>query len=1289
MVATHTTDVGNDHAAIRWYEFRRPTTGWAVRQQGTYAPDNDDRWMSSAAQDAEGNIFIGYTVSGTSTRPSIAYAAQTAGAELGTLDRSEVIFHASGGVQTSGLSRWGDYSQASVDPVHPNTFWYMHQYIPSTGSFNWATRVAGIALHDTFIRGRVVTRSGAGAEGIEVHLSGGRSDTAWTDADGQYGLGGLADGNYTVTPQASAVGLGFDPTERMVSITGSPAEEVDFTLTGSGVRLTTYRFFSGQVEAGEQVRLALTLQNLTDADVEGGYAVPDDDYDSYVHPYPAYGFTSRLYASAPWPSGSTLEFSNQLYFWIDGDAPIGHELAIPLALYDGNDTFLGRDTVRVPVEGTDTFAPLISISQSPGYIEVGTAGAVSAWIRDGSEIASAEAVLHLAADSSEVASVVLVDDGTGGDAVADDRIFTGQYVPDAPLDLLLAFRAADDKGNAGVSRDLYPVTSVPFEQTTNVLVVEQGVSSWYESSIGTNVSKPMRDALLDAGVSSDRWRAHLLGSPSIEVLSAYDAVLWMGGDGGVVGHKAEIEQYLSSGGRLAVFAQDVGSTLTSADQAFGEEVLRIDYVQHDVYLYGVQGKLDEWDGFTAGLKEISWHSDEIDATNGSEMFLAFDLSATTPEVGVEQGASTSPFDPETAHLLTLSANEREVYLNHVSESSAAHLRAGIKYAEGAKRLQEVDTSATPLGIVSSGGAAVRYVDGATGHRLIVSTVGPEILTDMAERNTFVSKLYSWLMAGPDGYALQLAITSGTNTTTLVMGTDSEATDGLDTDLDVLAPPPPPSGTFDARFIDVPDSADNFLIDIRDRAGTDHMWTLQYTAGTDGEPIAITWNPAILPADGSFWITDAITGSDFMLDMRTASSVASTDSPFLSGGLRVVYSHEMRMAMDLAADWNLVGLPLAVAEGNIEALIPNHIPGSLFSYNGSYETQTSMVPHQGYWLRMPSAETVNMRGEMIDAQELMVSQGWNIIAGLSCQASVTDETGVLVPGTLFEYANGYKAATTLRPGYGYWIRAGAAGSIGFTCSSAVPQAGKGGIVPPEKPAGFGVLAIVGQDLDQQLYFGGKLSPDLDARSFGLPPLSPDRRPDARFGLAEVVPEFTALVAERLITAQALAQSEQGVPLQLTHTKGTLQLIVRELPSTDSPLILHIQGGPGVQGEVELYAGLAIEVDAAARIRLIAKSATEVPATYVLERNYPNPFNPSTQIRYALAEPSRVQLVVYDVLGREVKRLVWNTAQAAGWHEISFNASELSSGVYVYRLEAWASESSSDRAFTATRRMMLIK
>jgi hypothetical protein len=90
-------------------------------------------------------------------------------------------------------------------------------------------------------------------------------------------------------------------------------------------------------------------------------------------------------------------------------------------------------------------------------------------------------------------------------------------------------------------------------------------------------------------------------------------------------------------------------------------------------------------------------------------------------------------------------------------------------------------------------------------------------------------------------------------------------------------------------------------------------------------------------------------------------------------------------------------------------------------------------------------------------------------------------------------------------------------------------------------------------------------------------------------------------------------------------------------------------------------------------LIDKMATnisrepEIARSFTLQKNYPNPFNPSTQIKYSVPRGQHVSLKVYDVLGREVATLV-DGRMEAGTHEATFNAESLSSGVYCYRLKA---------------------
>jgi hypothetical protein len=101
----------------------------------------------------------------------------------------------------------------------------------------------------------------------------------------------------------------------------------------------------------------------------------------------------------------------------------------------------------------------------------------------------------------------------------------------------------------------------------------------------------------------------------------------------------------------------------------------------------------------------------------------------------------------------------------------------------------------------------------------------------------------------------------------------------------------------------------------------------------------------------------------------------------------------------------------------------------------------------------------------------------------------------------------------------------------------------------------------------------------------------------------------------------------------------------------------------------------------------RKEADIPAEIALLQNYPNPFNPSTVIRYELSVAGFVTVRVFDVLGREVARPV-EGAQSAGEHTEVWNASNLASGVYYYRLEV-ASTTGQDRPFMQTRKMILLR
>jgi hypothetical protein len=140
LVVNHSVTAGSS-VGVRWYEIRSPNGTPTVYQSGTYAPDSNFRWMGSIAMDKVGNIALGYSVSSSTLHPSIRYTGRAPGDALGTLQAENTILTGAGS-QLSGLSRWGDYSAMTVDPVDDCTFFYTNEYLKANGTFNWSTQIA-------------------------------------------------------------------------------------------------------------------------------------------------------------------------------------------------------------------------------------------------------------------------------------------------------------------------------------------------------------------------------------------------------------------------------------------------------------------------------------------------------------------------------------------------------------------------------------------------------------------------------------------------------------------------------------------------------------------------------------------------------------------------------------------------------------------------------------------------------------------------------------------------------------------------------------------------------------------------------------------------------------------------------------------------------------------------------------------------------------------------------------------------------------------------------------------
>lgn len=145
LVITHSVKTSTAASGIRWYEIRTPNSTPTMFQKGTFGAGSTSLWIGSIAMDKAGDIAVGFSKSSSTTHPGIGYTGRTPSDPLGSFETAATIFTGAGsqtGGTKNGGNRWGDYSSLVLDPVDDCTFWYVNQYIPSSGSFNFHTRLA-------------------------------------------------------------------------------------------------------------------------------------------------------------------------------------------------------------------------------------------------------------------------------------------------------------------------------------------------------------------------------------------------------------------------------------------------------------------------------------------------------------------------------------------------------------------------------------------------------------------------------------------------------------------------------------------------------------------------------------------------------------------------------------------------------------------------------------------------------------------------------------------------------------------------------------------------------------------------------------------------------------------------------------------------------------------------------------------------------------------------------------------------------------------------------------------
>ena len=375
-------------------------------------------------------------------------------------------------------------------------------------------------------------------------------------------------------------------------------------------------------------------------------------------------------------------------------------------------------------------------------------------------------------------------------------------------------------------------------------------------------------------------------------------------------------------------------------------------------------------------------------------------------------------------------------------------------------------------------------------------------------------------------------------------------------------------------------------------------------------------------------------------------------------------------------WNLLSMPSTYSDMSAAYMLPTAI-GSIFIYNSGYIPITTLTPGQGFWAKLSAGE-VDALGKGLATLDIPVAAGWNMVGSIGCPVPVLNiiadgSTGITSTTPFFSYSSGYAVASVISPLYGYWVRATGPGYIHLSCSAADKSTGR-----PYELAGMSKITISDRAKNSQtLYLG---SGNVQADKYTLPPPAPDGSFDVRFTSGSMV----AVYPEDFDASQRF-----DYPIQITATHYPLTL-KWEKAGTDNLL----QGTVVVKSDAGRIIGmltgggkLTLTDASVRRVILSVSPGTALPRVFALGRNYPNPFNPTTQFTVEMPRQGDVDVSIYDVLGRKLATLL-SGSQPAGYHTLEWDSRDgsgfaVASGIYFIRMSVPSEQ------FVATQKVMLLK
>jgi hypothetical protein len=421
-------------------------------------------------------------------------------------------------------------------------------------------------------------------------------------------------------------------------------------------------------------------------------------------------------------------------------------------------------------------------------------------------------------------------------------------------------------------------------------------------------------------------------------------------------------------------------------------------------------------------------------------------------------------------------------------------------------------------------------------------------------------------------------------------------------------------------------------------------------------------------------------------------------------------------------WNLISVPIQ-PDNNLTSVVFGDDLDLFFLYNYSstagYQSSTTINAGNGYWLGIESSDTVDVTGTAITSnQTKSLNAGWNLVATpfvrsyLKSLVYFTDGTSTVnavsavdsgwIQNNYYTYnGTSYSTKDTLSQWSGYWLLALKSGistlfyhdsTSGLPASKIIIDDGELEINNWSVP----ILASVNGMTDNLLNFGVNVNATdgFDVKyDLAKPPISPSQNAVETYfenhGWSNFVSKFASDIKSPFTNPlEGKSWSFKVMSKSAGTTILSWETILAVIPeSIRNEYHFHLTG-TSITGSINMLTvfnhSFAV-TDGQIYSFQINASPTDIKEglnnfTFELKQNYPNPFNPNTIIYYQLENSGKVSLRVYDILGNEVAILV-DGEKDAGLHNVDFDASYLSSGVYFYKLQSGK--------FVQTKKMILIR